>query len=251
MDLLFASSGSSGNASFILDPESGTLLQIDMGIPKRDIVLALKKINKNLDDIDALFLTHNHADHIGTIGRYHGKIPLYASEGTLGEDEAFEIIEPGVGIEVGPFMVMPIGASHDAPNPLNFIIYLKDEKLVYVTDTGMIPEENLPLMENADYYLFESNHDLKMLYASSRPAYLKRRIASDLGHLSNVDSAHYLKELIGPKTKQIFLAHLSDECNTLSAAVSTHIRVYGKDLGENVKLVAMKQRTVYFNGDLQ
>ena len=250
MELLFAASGSNGNASFIYDPNSGTLIQIDMGIPKKEITSALKRIGKSIEDIDALFLTHNHADHVSTVGLYHGAIPIYCSEGTLGEDEAFEIIEPGVGIEVGPFLVMPISASHDAPNPLNYIIYLGEEKLVYITDTGLIKEENLPLMVDADYYLFESNHDLRMLYTSHRPLVLKNRVAGDFGHLSNIDSAQYLKDLIGPKTKAIYLAHLSEECNTLEKALSTHKKVYGKTLKDKVKIVAMKRRTVYFSGDL-
>lgn len=249
MDIVFVASGSKGNATLLR--QGDTLLQIDMGISKKEVATGLKRLNASFDDIAALLLTHNHSDHTKGVGLYHGKIPIYTGPLTLGEEEVFEALEPGLGVEIGDITVLPFAASHDAPTPLNFVFLSGDEKFVYVTDTGTILDENLPLLQNATYYLFESNYDHKMLYASSRPLILKDRIASEVGHLSNADSASYLQSLIGPKTKQIFLGHVSDECNTVEKALKAHLKVYGEKLTEDMQIVAMKQKTMYVGGGLR
>ena len=249
MDIVFVASGSRGNATLIR--EENTLIQIDMGVPKKEILQGLSHLGLSLSDIQALFLTHSHSDHTCGVPLYHGKIPIYTGEGTLPNEEIHEVLEPGVAVSIGDLTIMPFAASHDAPNPLNFLILGKKDSLVYVTDTGTILEENLPLLQNRTYYLFESNHDYRMLYRSSRPLILKDRVASDVGHLSNADSALYLEGLIGEKTKQIFLAHISEECNTLDKALQAHRKVYGTRLGEEIELVALAQRTIYLGGDLR
>ena len=95
-----------------------------------------------------------------------------------------------------------------------------------MTDTGYIPEESLPYMDNANFYIIESNHDLKMLKDSSRPMILKKRIHSKHGHLSNEESARYFVDLVGDKTKEITLAHLSLECNTPEKAIETWDKIF-------------------------
>ena len=94
-----------------------------------------------------------------------------------------------------------------------------------MTDTGFISEKNLEVMRNADYYIIESNHNIKMLLQTNRPAELKQRILSDFGHLSNEDSALYMSELIGDKTKEIALAHISEEANYNEKALGTYLRI--------------------------
>lgn len=249
MKLVFVSSGSKGNATLI---QSGdTLIQIDMGITKRSLIGGLSVLGKTVQDIDALFLTHEHSDHISGISTIARYTKVYASEETY-EVPPEQIVWPGVGISIGELLIMPFSSSHDAVNPINFIIYAGNEKLGYVTDTGIVTEEGLALLKNCDYYLFESNHDVKMLRESPRPTWLKRRIRGDHGHLSNKQCADYLCSLIGEKTKQIFLAHISDDCNKTEIAEETlreKMRKSGLD-DTKYKIVAIPQLTLQIGGEL-
>jgi len=206
---LIVGSGSKGNATLVYDET--TLFQIDMGLSFSRIKEGLEEIDHTKEDIKAILITHEHSDHIDGLPVEHD-VPIYASEGTLFNPT--KVITPQKGFALGDFMITPIGVSHDAANPIGFIIKQEQESLVYVTDTGYLSEENLALMKGATYYILESNHDYKMLLHSHRPASLKHRIHSDVGHLSNSDSAHYAIELVSPETKGFYLAHLSEECNT-------------------------------------
>ena len=206
---LIVGSGSKGNATFVYDET--TLFQIDMGLSFCRIQEGLDSIGRTKEDIQAILITHEHSDHIGGLPVEHD-VPIFASEGTLFSPN--KVIIPQKEFALGDFEITPIAVSHDAANPIGFVIHQKEESLVYVTDTGYLSEENLALMKGATYYILESNHDYKMLLHSHRPASLKHRIHSDVGHLSNADSAHYAVELVTPATKGIYLAHLSEECNT-------------------------------------
>ena len=113
-----------------------------------------------------------------------------------------------------------IPTSHDAKGSYGFLFDdLDNNSVVYITDTGYISEKNLKLIENKTLYYFESNHDIEMLMNGSYPYYLKQRILSDKGHLSNKSSAYYLHEIIGEKTKTIILAHLSESNNNPEVAL--------------------------------
>ena len=131
-----------------------------------------------------------------------------------------------------------------------FVIKNKKEKLVYVTDTGMIPDKTLDKMKNADYYIIESNHNIKKLHQTNRPAYLKLRILSDEGHLSNEASAIYMSELVGNKTKEIILAHLSEEANEPELALKAYKKIFQKahiDL-DKIYLHCASQREIVEGG---
>ena len=104
-------------------------------------------------------------------------------------------------------------------------------------DSGYIPERTLRFIDNKTYYIFESNHDTKMLYESSRPPYLIKRIASDKGHLDNVAASYYLSNLIGSNTKEVNLAHISEECNTEEIALNTFNEVIYTQKGERPSLL--------------
>ena len=217
-------SGSKGNATLLFDEE--TLIQIDMGLPMRRITAALESINKNKSDLQGILITHEHTDHIKNLSMYKGKVPIYASKGTI--DYFDHEVVPFDSFEIGTLSVIPFMTSHDAANPVGYVVISGKTKLVYLTDSGYIPEESLDYLKDADYYIMESNHDLKMLMKSNRPAVLKRRIKGDEGHLSNVDSAIYLSELVGPKTKEIYLAHLSEECNLPELALEAYRKTFKK-----------------------
>ena len=211
MKAFFVGSGSKGNATVFMSDDC--LVEFDVGITKKRVNAALSPYGKNTGDVCAFFITHNHSDHIGCMDvvTRHGA-PIYTGKYTI--DKEHLAIEPGEGVEIGPFTIIPFSSHHDAPDPLNFIILAEGIKIGYVTDTGFVDDIALSLLSNCDYYIFESNYDPKLLEKSQRPRWLKDRIRGKSGHLSNLDCSRYLKKVIGNRTKGVFLAHLSEECNT-------------------------------------
>lgn len=233
-------SGSKGNASFLMFKQ--TLIQIDMGLSLKSVKQSLEKLGKTVDDIDALLITHNHSDHIKGIDLYKGNVPLYASKNTL-EQVNVNIIQAGDAITIKDIEVHVLKTSHDAPNPIGFLFILGNERLVYLTDTGVIPVSTKKSLKNCECYIIESNHDVDMLENSGRPLTLINRILCSKGHLSNQQSANYMCDFLGDKTKCIALAHLSEECNTEELALNTHLSCYKEhniDL-EKMHILALRQ----------
>jgi phosphoribosyl 1,2-cyclic phosphodiesterase len=220
-----------------------------MGLPMRRITAALESIKKNKSDLQGILITHEHTDHIKNLSMYKGKVPIYASKGTI--DYYDHEVVPFDSFEIGTLSVIPFMTSHDAANPVGYVVISGKTKLVYLTDSGYVPEESLDYLKDADYYIMESNHDLKMLMKSNRPAVLKRRIKGDEGHLSNVDSAIYLSELVGPKTKEIYLAHLSEECNLPELALEAYRKTFKKkEVPYDIDIICLKQNEAVRGGDL-
>lgn len=225
MKYVIIESGSKGNATLI--EEEGRILLIDMGINLKSLISALATMHKKLLDIDALLLTHSHSDHICGV-KYLDPLPIYCTCDTYNSFNVINI-EPFESFNVGCFKITPLETSHDALHSVGYKIETKKQTMIYMTDTGMIPKKSLTLMKNADYYIIESNHNVKMLRKSKRPELLKLRILSDKGHLSNEDSAIYMSKLVGEKTKEINLAHLSEECNTPELALEAYKKVFEKN----------------------
>lgn len=241
LSFLNIASGSKGNATVIYSDKTTILL--DAGISKKRIVLEMESIGKTIQDLQGILITHEHSDHICGLSSIRKGCPVYASEGTVDFD--VEVI-PGVLFTIGDISVFPFSTSHDANNPVGYIFKSCETTLCYITDTGFIPEENLPLLKNATYYIMESNHDLRMLLKSNRPQILKDRIRGDEGHLSNADCAYYLSRLVGDKTKGIYLAHLSEECNTPEKAIRKNKRLLED---ADVSIIALKQHESTRGGD--
>ena len=246
MKFSIVGSGSKGNACLIYNKD--TLIQIDMGLPLKSVKKELDHLGKTVNDIQALFITHEHTDHIAGIPLYHDRVDLYAGEGTYASANP---VEPFIPLEVGSMSIVPFPTSHDATNPMGYLIEEEGCRLGYVTDTGYLSDEALALIKDCDYYYFESNHDLKMLMDSARPAVLKKRIHSKHGHLSNIDSAIYMAELIGPRTKAIYLAHLSEECNTPEIALSSYHKTLDRKgiAHDHIKIVPASQWHVVRGGE--
>ena len=246
MKFSIVGSGSKGNACLIYNKD--TLIQIDMGLPLKSLKKELDHLGKTVNDIQALFITHEHTDHIAGIPLYHDRVDLYAGEGTYASANP---VEPFIPLEVGSMSIVPFPTSHDATNPMGYLIEEEGCRLGYVTDTGYLSDEALALIKDCDYYYFESNHDLKMLMDSARPAVLKKRIHSKHGHLSNIDSAIYMAELIGPRTKAIYLAHLSEECNTPKIALSSYHKTLDRKgiAHDHIKIVPASQWHVVRGGE--
>ena len=246
MKLVVIESGSKGNATLVYD--EGCLLLIDMGITLTSLKNGLSHINKKVLDIDALLLTHNHTDHTKGVS-YVKPAPIYCTKETY-KGECVNVIEPYKRFRISHLDITPLKTSHDAPGSVGYIVENKNEKLVYMTDTGMIPEESLALMKDATYYIIESNHNIKKLHQTNRPAELKLRILSDQGHLCNEASAIYMSELVGPNTKEIILAHLSEEANEPDLALKAYKKIFQKsrvDLSK-INLHCASQREVVEGG---
>jgi len=217
-------SGSKGNATLIYNDD--TLILVDVGLSLKVVQSGLDAIGRKLRDINAIFITHDHTDHICGLSRLFGVAPIYAGKRTIGCDHCS--LTPRRHVSIGSFEVTCLKTSHDAPDSVGYLLKDSQQSLLYMTDTGVVPKTSLPFMKNCDYYIFESNHDLDMLMASRRPMFLKERIAGRLGHLSNRDSASILSSVIGPKTKGIYLAHLSEECNNPGVALKTYREVFAE-----------------------
>ena len=122
-------------------------------------------------------------------------------------------IQSGDEILIDDCKITVIATHHDAKEPVGYVIEQLDKKVVYITDTGYVDQKYFPLLKDANLYVMESNYDVELLWSSSRPFDLKKRIDGDYGHMSNEASAVMMSKLIGPKTKKIVYAHISDDCN--------------------------------------
>ena len=214
-------SGSKGNATVVVSNQ--TVLLIDMGITLSRLEEGLEEIKLTKNDITAALFTHDHADHISGIRFLSPKI-MYGLEGTL--PSLSNVVYINKPFTIGDFVITPIETSHDATNPCAFLIKDKDSSLFYMTDTGVFLEESLPLIKDPTYLIIESNHDIKMLLHTNRPFDLKNRIMSDKGHLCNEDSAIATVSIIGEHTKEIVLAHLSEEANTPEVALEAYQKIF-------------------------
>lgn len=215
-------SGSKGNATLVIYKQ--TVILIDMGISFERLKNGLEECHLTPEDISGAIFTHEHSDHIGGM-RFLSPSIMYAPAKTL-PGSLSHVVEFNVPFKIGDFEITPFATSHDAKNPCGYLLTAGEEKLVYMTDTGCFLEENLSLIKEPTYLIIESNHDIKMLLATKRTYELKNRILSDVGHLCNEDSAIAACQIIGPNTKEIVLAHLSEEANTPELALSAYVKIF-------------------------
>ncbi len=223
-------SSSSGNCTYIGNASGGIL--IDVGVSAKRTKEALLSIGVDPCSIKAILVTHEHADHINGLRVFAGanKIDVYASKGTLSAlsekeiltDKYSAFVMPSQGIEIGGMYIKPFRTSHDAKESFGYTIVTADERRVAVTtDTGILTDEIMNAIFGSDLVMIESNHDVAMLQNGPYDYWLKRRILSDLGHLSNDSCATAVKTLVNGGTTRIFLGHLSKENNYPPLAYQT------------------------------
>lgn len=218
-------SGSKGNSTLIKTEKLNIL--IDAGMNLKYISDKLSELNMTIDDINYIFFTHTHNDHIEalkTIVKKHHPIlcmgqKMFMDLEYLNDYKDILILLDSLDIE--DIHIDVIKTSHDASESVGYIFTSGESSLVYITDTGYINNKYFKLLHNKNMYIMESNHDIEMLLHGKYPPWLKTRVLSDKGHLSNKSSAFYLSKLIGNKTHYIMLAHLSHENNTEDIAVNT------------------------------
>ena len=216
-------SGSSGNSAYIGGASGGIL--IDAGVSAKRLAGALAGIGVDPGRVGAVFVTHEHNDHITGLRvfceRHH--VPVFATEGTLRALERMGVLTakmrdcpmPAGGVETGGLLVRPFATSHDAADPCGFKCEAESgETYAIATDTGYLTDDVKAALRGCDTVMLESNHEVTMLQNGPYPYFLKRRILSDQGHLSNAACADFLPGLLRTGAGRFYLAHLSRENNT-------------------------------------
>lgn len=238
MKIIVLASGSKGNSTYI--EHDNLKILIDLGVSSNYVEEKLKNINVDPKDINIILITHTHSDHIlglkNFVKKYETSILISPK---MEENIRKTIKNPNIiyfrkEMDLDGLSIKIIKNSHDSES-YGFII---NEKLVYITDTGYINTKHFNLISNKEVYIMESNHDVEMLMNGRYPHYLKQRILSDKGHLSNEASSYYLSKVIGDKTKYIVLSHLSEENNTEEKALE---ELNNKVTNESIKKLVAKQ----------
>lgn len=231
-------SGSTGNATLVEARSGGTASRVlvDCGFSLRELERRLARAGLGCADIDALFVTHEHSDHVGcalTLARRHG-VPLWTSRGTwraIGEPE----LPPGLlhvardlePIAVGDLQLVPYTVPHDANEPLQLCIGNGALRLGVLTDAGSTTPHLVAQLQGCDALLLECNHDRSLLASSSYPASLKARINGRLGHLANDTAAEILAACLHAGLKHLVAAHLSERNNRPDLARAAMAAVLG------------------------
>ena len=222
MKICVLASGSSGNSTYLESKDTSVL--IDAGISSKRIVDSLEKIGRDISEIDGVFISHEHIDHINGLQRLCDKynVPVYMNKSTF--DNSGLNIDPtffNKEVKLNELNIKPIPVSHDAADPCGFRIQSNGTVLGIFTDLGMVNDSIKQVTKEADCMFIESNHDIDMLINGRYPYHLKERILSQKGHLSNVDAGLLIKENSCDKLKTVFLAHLSKNNNTEKLAFET------------------------------
>lgn len=223
-------SGSSGNSIYV--GTEHTHILVDAGLSGKRVQEGLKGLNVEGANLQGLFITHEHNDHIkgaGIISRRFN-IPIYATAGTWkGMKNEIGAIAPqnvkyiyeDENCIINDMCIRPFGIPHDAAEPVGYNIFSGNTKITIATDIGHVTEEIKESISGSDILLLEANHDLKMLKEGSYPWHLKQRILGEKGHLSNDTAGNLISEIMCGRLKYIYLGHLSEENNLPYLAYET------------------------------
>lgn len=224
MRICSIASGSSGNCIYV--GSDATHLLVDVGISGKRTEAGLKELDLSMRDIDGVFITHEHADHVaglGVLGRKYN-MPIYATKGTieaikrnssLGEipEELFMLVSADEKIIIKDLVCNPMKISHDAAEPVAYRISHGKKKVGIITDLGTYDDYTVESLKGMDALLLEANHDVNMLQVGPYPYHLKKRILGERGHLSNEMAGQLLCSLLHEKLQAVILGHLSKENN--------------------------------------
>ena len=250
-------SGSSGNCYYLGTDTYGIL--IDAGIGIRTIKKTLKDFNILMESIRAVFVTHDHADHIKAVGHLGEKmnIPVYTTarihEGinrsycmTEKLSTSVRYLEKQVPMMLEDFRIESFEVPHDGTDNVGYCIEIDGKVFSFLTDLGEITPTAADYISKANYLILEANYDEEMLKMGPYPQYLKERIAGPNGHMSNRETADFLAENINESLKYIWLCHLSKDNNHPELAYKTvelSLRNKGVIVGKDVQVIALKRNT--------
>ena len=265
MRLCPIASGSSGNCIYI--GSDTTHILVDVGISGKKTEEGIHSLELDMSDLDAILITHEHSDHIKGLGVLSRKynIPVYATANTISDiinsgeignvdNSLFHVIEADNRFNIKDITVNPMHISHDAADPVAYRFLHGDSKAAIVTDLGTYDDYTIESLKGMNVIMMEANHDVNMLQVGPYPYYLKKRILSDHGHLSNENSGKLLSELLHDRTHEIILGHLSKENNmpelafeSVSLEITLSDKPYkGSDFPIQVAKRSEPSRCVYF-----
>jgi len=252
LSLTILGSGSGGNST-VIDTGEDALI-IDAGFSGVEMGRRLETCGVPVSRLRAMLVTHEHDDHstgLRIFCKKAGGLPAYANALTAERlsllnrlPEKVTLFHNGTPFRLGPFTVEPFSVSHDAVDPVGFVVRVGEIKISVVTDLG-VAGKMVPLKARDSHILvLESNHDPELLLRSSRPPAIQHRILSRRGHLSNQDAVALLPELLGPATRHLVLAHLSEECNRPRLARELAATALAKLKRQDVALAVAEQDRV-------
>jgi phosphoribosyl 1,2-cyclic phosphodiesterase len=227
-------SGSKGNCLYV--ESGGVAILIDAGLSGKEITRRLALIDRHPEQVAAIILTHEHSDHIVGVGVLSRRlsIPVYANRGTalggeakMGRLHAWHEFASGDRLEIGPFNLHSFAISHDASDPVGFVISDGDRRLACCTDTGCTTNLIRARLTGCQAMVLEFNHDPDMLKNGPYPLELQQRIRSRRGHLANAQAGELLGELIHDRLRHVVAAHLSETNNAPQLALAAARRALG------------------------
>ncbi len=247
MRISVLASGSAGNSVYI-ETDSHKIL-LDAGLSEKKLSARLASIGREAKDLDAVFVTHEHSDHVSGIGplvRKHN-IPLFTTEGTfrkiksqIGRIPAWNPIRSGEPVAIGKMVVEPYATPHDAEESVAFVIRCGNTKIGHATDLGKVTPFVREKLKKSTALLVEANHDINMLEVGPYPWPLKQRIKSDVGHLSNEACGELLADANHDGLRLVVLMHLSDTNNLAELATLTAEQALGERASQ-IKMVLAQQ----------
>lgn len=238
-------SGSSGNSCYVGTSSGGVI--VDAGIRADDIEAKIKANGIDMKKVHGVLLTHDHSDHVKyayTLVRNNRHMKVYCTNRVLNailrrhdiskriKDYHFAIFKE-IPFKVGDLEITAFEVPHDGTDNMGFSLKFQDRNFVLATDMGEVIPRARHYMSQADYLVIESNYDLSMLLSGRYPEYLKARIQTERGHMNNIATAQFLKEIYSGRLKHIFLCHLSKDNNTPEIALKT-VRAALEEAGAKV-----------------
>lgn len=251
-------SGSSGNCYYLYTETQS--LMIDIGLGTRTLKKYFADYGLQFSQLSAILVTHDHADHVKSVGALSAEfcLPVYSTAAVHHGIErnvcvrkkirpGYErYIEHGETFEIGEFEITCFKVPHDSTDNVGYNVRYGDVNFCLMTDIGMITEEMKPFITSANYLIIEANYELEKLQTGPYPLYLKERIKSSSGHLSNVECGEAIAENASPALKHVWLAHLSEENNHPELArktVEQQLRDYGIIPGKDFLLDVLKRKS--------
>ncbi|MDR2353534.1 MAG: MBL fold metallo-hydrolase [Deltaproteobacteria bacterium] len=247
MHFCLLASGSKGNSLWVEENDQAIL--IDNGLTLEEFEKRVASRNLNLRNLVSIFLTHAHSDHVSGVGLLarSRSLKVYGSGGTLRRSKKFLAHTQCIPItsqhtySVGTLKLQPIPSSHDCEEPFVYLINGKEHSFGVATDLGVVTHQIHQSFLNLDALILEFNHDMTMLIEGPYPLFLKQRIISRKGHLSNEAAATFLTKIVHPKLQHVVLGHISEENNRPELAYNSACEALKNYLGK-INIIVASQR---------